>query len=131
MALLSTAFGQRRNLPDVLIDHRLHDANASGWIPDASLARVHRAGDGSSDVDVLIDLVVKPPRVRGADARRSSTCSTTRGDAVDPAAARRLRRSLRGQPPVATARRVALACSVGGRFFEALVQAGTPGLTGW
>ena len=36
VALLATAFDQRQNLPEPLIDHRLHGGNASGWIPEDS-----------------------------------------------------------------------------------------------
>ena len=68
VTLLATAFGQRRILPDILIDHRIHDRNTSGWIPDQNSREFTRSGDGASDVDLLIDLVVKPPRVRGLTA---------------------------------------------------------------
>src|SRR4051794_5787609 len=94
VTLLATAFGQRLILPDVLIDHRIHDANTSGWIPDEHSRDFTRPGDEVSDVDLLIDLVVKPPRLR----RLTSTFLDVvreRGDGVDPAAARRLRHSLR------------------------------------
>ncbi len=94
VALLSTAFGQRRILTDVLIDHRLHEANTSGWIPGPQSRSFTSPGDGSSDVDVLVDLVVKRRRLR---VRTDALLEVLRerGDAVDPAAAQRLRRSLR------------------------------------
>jgi glycosyltransferase involved in cell wall biosynthesis len=94
VALLSTAFGQRRNLPVPLIDHRLHDSNASGWIPDASSREFTSPGDGSGPVKVLVDLVMKPPRLM-ARTRPFLDVLERRGDAVDPEAAQRLRRLLR------------------------------------
>ncbi len=94
VALLSTAFGQRRILDDVLIDHRLHEANTSGWIPTESSREFTSAGDDSSDVDLLIDLVVKPPRLRPL-TRAFLDVVEERGEHVDPDAAGRLRRSLR------------------------------------
>jgi len=94
VALLSTAFGQRRILRDVLIDHRIHEANTSGWIPDAGSRSFTSPGDGSSDVEVLVDLLVKGRRLR---ARTGALLAVVRerGEAVDPVAARHLRRSLR------------------------------------
>jgi glycosyltransferase involved in cell wall biosynthesis len=94
VALLSTAFGQRRNLPEALIDHRLHATNASGWIPDPSSREFTAPGDGSGPVKLLIDLVVKPPRV-GARTHAFLDVLDRRGDALDPVAAQRLRRLLR------------------------------------
>jgi glycosyltransferase involved in cell wall biosynthesis len=94
VTLLATAFGQRRILPDILIDHRLHDRNTSGWIPDQDSREFTRPGDGASDIDLLVDLVVKPPRVRGLTTTFLDVVDE-RGEKVDPAAARRLRRSLR------------------------------------
>jgi glycosyltransferase involved in cell wall biosynthesis len=93
VALLSTAFGQRRNLSQPLIDHRLHDANASGWIPDDSARDFTTPGDGSGPVKLLIDLVMKGPRI-GARTRAFLDVLEQRGDAVDPAAAQRLRHLL-------------------------------------
>ncbi|HEY3530061.1 MAG TPA: glycosyltransferase [Nocardioides sp.] len=94
VALLSTAFGQRRNLMEPLIDHRLHAANASGWIPGAASRAFTRPGDGSGPVRLLIDLVLKPPRL-GSRTGTFLEVLDERGDAVDPAAARRLRRLLK------------------------------------
>jgi glycosyltransferase involved in cell wall biosynthesis len=94
VALLSTAFGQRRNLDDILIDHRLHADNASGWIPDDASREFTRDGDHAPDVDVLIDLVIKRRRVRGW-TRAFLELLDERGDRLDPEAAKRLRRSLR------------------------------------
>jgi glycosyltransferase involved in cell wall biosynthesis len=94
VALLATAFSQRRNLDDVLIDHRLHEANTSGWVPDDSSRVFTEAGAPAGDVDLLIDLVVKPPRLRGW-TQVFLDAADERGDRVDPDAAQRLRRSLR------------------------------------
>ena len=94
VALLSTAFGQRRSLHEPLIDHRLHESNASGWIPDRSSREFTEPGDGSRPARLLIDLVLKPPRL--AERTRSFLqILDLRGDVVDPVAAQRLRRLLR------------------------------------
>jgi glycosyltransferase involved in cell wall biosynthesis len=94
VALLATAFGQRRILTDVLIDHRIHETNTSGWIPGPESRAFTSPGDGSSDVDILVDLLIKRRRLR---ARTEALLEVLRerGDAVDPAASQRLRRSLR------------------------------------
>lgn len=94
VALLSTAFGQRRNLPEPLIDHRLHAANASGWIPDATSRVFTEPGDGAGPTRVLIDLVLKPPHL-AERTRGFLEILDLRGDLVDPEAAQRLRRLLR------------------------------------
>jgi glycosyltransferase involved in cell wall biosynthesis len=94
VALLSTAFGQRVNLPEPLIDHRLHGGNASGWIPDESSRRFTRTDDGSGPVRLLIDLVMKPPRL-GVRTRVFLDVLDERGDDVDALVAQRLRRMLR------------------------------------
>ena len=94
VALLATAFGQRRNLEARLIDHRLHDDNASGWVPDESARVFTTPGDDAGAVRLLVDLVMKPPRLR-LRTRAFLDVLDQRGDAVDPAAARRLRRVLR------------------------------------
>ena len=94
VALLATAFGQRRNLPVSLIDHRLHDANASGWVPDDGSRVFTRPGDDAEPVRLLVDLVLKPPRLRRR-TRALLDVLDERGEAVDPAAAQRLRRVLR------------------------------------
>jgi glycosyltransferase involved in cell wall biosynthesis len=65
VALLATAFGQRENLDDVLIDHRLHGEQTSGWVPDDSSREFTRRGEQVSDVTLLIDLVIKRRRVGG------------------------------------------------------------------
>ncbi len=93
VALLSTAFEQRSNLREQLIDHRLHGANDSGWIPDSSSRVFTSPGDGSSAVRLLVDLVLKPPWL-GARTRALLDVLNERGDAVDPSAAERLRRLL-------------------------------------
>jgi glycosyltransferase involved in cell wall biosynthesis len=94
VALLSTAFGQRSNLYDQLIDHRLHGDNASGWIPDSSSRVFTTPGDGSSATRLLVDLVLKPPWL-GARTRAFLDVLDQRGDAVDSVAAGRLRLLLR------------------------------------
>jgi glycosyltransferase involved in cell wall biosynthesis len=94
VALLATAFGQRRNLPDPLIDHRLHESNASGWIPDASSREFTEPGDGSGPARLLIDLVLKPPRL-SERTRAFLDVLDSRGDQVDAEVALRLRRLLR------------------------------------
>lgn len=94
VALLSTGFGQRRNLSEPLIDHRLHDANASGWIPDASSRVFTHPGDGAGPARLLIDLVMKPPRLTKRTGAFLDVLDE-RGDAVDEAVAQRLRRMLR------------------------------------
>jgi glycosyltransferase involved in cell wall biosynthesis len=94
VALLATAFGQRRNLPESLIDHRLHGGNASGWIPEASSREFTEQGDGAGPARLLIDLVMKPPRLK-ARTRVFINVLDERGVAVDAAVARRLKRMLR------------------------------------
>ena len=94
VALLATAFDQRLNIEEPLIDHRIHDANASGWIPEDSSREFTRAGDGAGSARLLIDLVLKPPRLK-ARTRAFLQVLDERGDAVDAVAAQRLRRMLR------------------------------------
>jgi glycosyltransferase involved in cell wall biosynthesis len=94
VALLATAFGQRRNLDDILIDHRLHEDNTSGWVPDDSSRVFTEPGDVSGEVDLLIDLVVKPPRLRGW-TQVFLDAADERGERVDADAAQQLRRGLR------------------------------------
>jgi glycosyltransferase involved in cell wall biosynthesis len=90
VALLATAFGQRRNLSQPLVDHRLHESNASGWIPDDSSRAFTRVGDGSGPVRLLIDLVLKPPHLK-ARTRAFLDVLERRGDAIDRTASARLR----------------------------------------
>jgi glycosyltransferase involved in cell wall biosynthesis len=94
VALLATAFRQRRNLTDPLIDHRLHESNASGWIPDAASREFTEPGDGSGPVRLLIDLVLKPPRL-SERTQAFLDVLDARGDQVDAEVAKRLRRLLR------------------------------------
>jgi glycosyltransferase involved in cell wall biosynthesis len=94
VAFLATAFGQRRNLVEPLIDHRLHAANASGWIPEASSREFTHDGDGVGPTRLLIDLVMKPPRLK-ARTRLLLDVLQERGEAVDPVVAQRVRRMLR------------------------------------
>jgi glycosyltransferase involved in cell wall biosynthesis len=94
VALLSSAFGQRSYVDDVLVDHRLHDGNASGWIPTERSREFTRPGDGASDIAVLVDLVIKRGRVRRW-SRAFLGVVAERGDDLDPAASRRLRSTLR------------------------------------
>jgi glycosyltransferase involved in cell wall biosynthesis len=94
VALLATAFGQRRNLREPLIDHRIHGGNASGWIPADSSREFTQAGDGAGSARLLIDLVLKPPRLRPR-TRAFLDVLEQRGNAVDPVAAEHLRKLLR------------------------------------
>jgi glycosyltransferase involved in cell wall biosynthesis len=94
VALLATAFDQRLNLREPLIDHRLHGDNASAWIPEDSSRDHTRAGDGAEPARVLIDLVLKPPQLRSR-TRMFLEVLEERGDAVDAAVAQRLRKMLR------------------------------------
>jgi glycosyltransferase involved in cell wall biosynthesis len=94
VALLATAFGQRLNLPEPLIDHRLQGGNASGWIPEDSSREFTSAGDGAGSARLLIDLVLKPPRLK-ARTRTLLDVLDARGNSVDSVAAQRLRRMLR------------------------------------
>jgi glycosyltransferase involved in cell wall biosynthesis len=94
IALLATAFDQRRNLPEQLIDHRLHDSNASGWVPDASSREFTSEGDDAGSTTLLVDLVLKPPHVARRTRAFLDVIEST-GERLDPAAARRLRRILR------------------------------------
>lgn len=94
VAVLATAFRQRQDVPEALVDHRLHSDNASGWLPDDDSRVFTARGDESGAVRLLIDLVIKPPRLR-ARTRAFLDVLDDRGDAVDPALARRLRHLLR------------------------------------
>jgi glycosyltransferase involved in cell wall biosynthesis len=94
VALLATAFGQRTNLSSPLVDHRLHDANASGWIPDDSSREFTSRGDGASDSALLVDLVVKGGRV-GRWTETFLDLLDRTGGAVDAEASERLRTVLR------------------------------------
>jgi glycosyltransferase involved in cell wall biosynthesis len=94
VALLSTAFGQRTDLAEPLVDHRLHDRNTSGWLPDVTSREFTVAGDGSSDVAVLVDLLVKKRRV-GRWTRDLLAVLETQGDVLDAGASQRLRDVLR------------------------------------
>jgi glycosyltransferase involved in cell wall biosynthesis len=93
VALLSTAFGQRRNLTEQLIEHRLHDANASGWVPDEGSRVFTRPGDASGPVRLMIDLVLKPPHL-AARTEAFLKALDDHGGPLDPAAGQRLRRLL-------------------------------------
>jgi hypothetical protein len=93
VAILATAFGQRRYVASSLIDYRLHDDNASGWLPHPD-ARVFTAPHTqSTDVDLLVDLLIKR-RVR-ARTRAFLHVLRERGDEVDAEASQRLARTLR------------------------------------
>lgn len=94
VAILSTAFRQRRNLDEVLIDYRLHDDNASGWIPSAEARQFIDSSDEASETEILIDLLVKKRKV-GPWTRVFLDVLDERGADVDPAATRRLVRSLK------------------------------------
>jgi glycosyltransferase involved in cell wall biosynthesis len=94
VALLATAFRQRTNLDAVLIDHRLHDEQASGWVPDDSSRAFTTAGTRVGAVELMLDLVVKPPRV-GLWTPALLEVTERVGDRVSPEAAERLRTRLR------------------------------------
>lgn len=94
IALLATAFDQRRNVPEQLIDHRLHETNASGWVPDASAREFTREGDDAGSPALLVDLVLKPPNLPRRTTAFLEVLESV-GDRVDPQAAQRLRRVLR------------------------------------
>jgi glycosyltransferase involved in cell wall biosynthesis len=94
VALLATAFDQRTYLSERLVDHRLHDANTSGWLPDDASREFTTEGDGASDAALLVDLVVKRRRVRTWTDDLLHVLDQ-RGDIVDAAASARLREVLR------------------------------------
>ena len=94
VALLAGAFGQRVNLSQPWVDHRLHDSNTSGWVPDDSARVFTSPGDRVDPVELLVDLVLKPPHL-GRRTRTLLEVLETRGEAVDPDAAHRFRRVLR------------------------------------
>jgi len=94
VALLATAFGQRRNVSEQLIDHRLHDTNASGWVPDSSSRVFTSEGDAADATALLVDLVLKPPHLRQRTRAFLDSIESV-GERVDAGAARRLRRILR------------------------------------
>jgi hypothetical protein len=94
IALLATAFDQRTYLAEPLVDHRLHDANTSGWLPDASSREFTAEGDGASDSALLVDLVVKRRRVR-TWTKDLLDVLDERGDIVDAISSARLREVLR------------------------------------
>ena len=94
VALLAGAFGQRVNLSDPWVDHRLHESNTSGWVPDDSSRVFTSPGSRVDAVTLLVDLVLKPPNV-GRRTRAFMDVLEARGDAVDHEAAQRLRQVLR------------------------------------
>lgn len=93
VAILSSAFGQRRYVASSLIDYRLHDDNASGWLPHPGARVFTEPGMRSTDAEILVDLLIKR-RVR-ARTRAFLDVLRERGHAVDPEAAERLARTLR------------------------------------
>jgi glycosyltransferase involved in cell wall biosynthesis len=93
VAILSTAFGQRRYVTSSLIDYRRHEDNASGWLPHPGARVFTRPETESTDVELLVDLLIKR-RVR-ARTRAFLSVLRERGDAVDPEASERLARTLR------------------------------------
>jgi glycosyltransferase involved in cell wall biosynthesis len=94
VALLATAFRQRINLDAVLIDHRLHDEQASGWIPDDSSRTFTSADTKVGDVELMLDLVVKERRASGW-TRTFLDVTDRVGDQVSAEAADRFRKRLR------------------------------------
>jgi glycosyltransferase involved in cell wall biosynthesis len=94
VALLATAFEQRVTLDEVLIDHRLHGEQTSGWVPDDSSREFTRRGEPVSDVELLLDLVIKGRRV-GAWTEAFLDVSQRVGDRLEQGDADRLRSRLR------------------------------------
>lgn len=91
VALLATAFGQRRNLRVQLSDHRLHGVDPAAWVPEAPS---HERGKGVGPLRALVDLGARSPDPRSR-TRVFLEVLQERGDAVDHAAAKRLRKLLR------------------------------------
>jgi glycosyltransferase involved in cell wall biosynthesis len=58
IALLSSAFGQRRNVDRVLVEHRIHGRNSSAWIASPQ-DRVWSFGAPETETALLIDLCLK------------------------------------------------------------------------
>jgi glycosyltransferase involved in cell wall biosynthesis len=58
IALLSSAFGQRRNVDRVLVEHRIHGRNSSAWIASPG-DRVWSFGAPETETALLIDLCLK------------------------------------------------------------------------
>lgn len=94
VALLASAYGQRQYVEEVLVDHRLHDANASGWVPSAASRVFTHSFDDVSDVDVMIDLVIRRRNLRRW-TRAFLEVVAEKGGGQDPAASLRLRRALK------------------------------------
>ncbi len=94
VALLATAFQQRTNVDAVLIDHRLHDEQASGWVPDDRSRTFTTADKQVGDVELMLDLVVKERRATGW-TREFLDVTDRVGDLVSPEAAERFRKRLR------------------------------------
>lgn len=105
VALVATAFHQRRYIDEPLIAHRLHDDNASGWI--VSDKEILRWKSGDPDVNLLIDLCIRQwnlawtdaflgaVRAREADLDEADTSVMFRALAANRAYHGRLRRFLR------------------------------------
>lgn len=68
IALLATAFDQRFYLDEILVDHRLHEKNTSGWIASKK-DRVWAREDTAdvSDTELLIDLCLKRWNLTGTE----------------------------------------------------------------
>ncbi len=94
VALLATAFRQRTNLDAVLIDHRLHDEQASGWVPDDSSRAFTTADRRVGDLELMLDLVVKQRRV-GGWTRAFLDVTNRVGVELSAESAERLRKRLR------------------------------------
>jgi glycosyltransferase involved in cell wall biosynthesis len=94
VAILSTAFGQRRNLADVLVDWRVHDTNFSGWIPREDSWQFVSPSHEATEADVLVDLLIKRRKARSW-TRTFLDVLRQRGDRVDPAVSRELARTLK------------------------------------
>ncbi|HET7430221.1 MAG TPA: glycosyltransferase [Nocardioides sp.] len=94
VALLSTAFGQRQIVDDVLVDWRLHEGNASGWVASASSRKFVEPTAATTDLEVMVDVLIKKkkaPTWTGAFLE----VLRERGRDVDPAASERLAEVLR------------------------------------
>jgi glycosyltransferase involved in cell wall biosynthesis len=94
VALLATAFRQRTNVDAVLIDHRLHEEQASGWVPDDSSRTFTSADKPVGDLELMLDLVVKERRSVGW-TREFLDVTDRVGDRVSPESAERFRKRLR------------------------------------
>lgn len=94
VALLSTAFGQRRILDDVLVDWRLHEGNASGWVATAASRKFVRPTPETTDLEVMVDVLIKRKKAPTWTGAFLDVLSE-RGERVDPVACGRFAEILR------------------------------------